>query len=77
MTIERRDEMEPSASMGDVADTEAEVSPFMTVREAAEIADVDPRTMAKLCEQGTIRAARFGKQWRINREAFMTYAGLD
>ena len=52
-------------------------SPFMNPKEAAAIADVTEQTITRLCNQGVINSVRFGRQWRINRKAFMAYAGLE
>ena len=45
----------------------------MTPSECGAIAGVSPRTISRMCKRGELKAAKFGKLWRINREAFMQY----
>lgn len=49
---------------------------MITPREAASIAGVSTRTITRLCEKGSIRAAKLGSSWRINRAAFLQCLGL-
>lgn len=44
--------------------------------EAAEILNVCPRTVARMCERGEIKAVKVRSLWRINREALLEFAGL-
>ena len=40
---------------------------LLTIHEAAELLKVTPSTMTKWCREGTVRAYKFSKVWRISR----------
>jgi excisionase family DNA binding protein len=41
---------------------------LLTCRDAAEICQVTPRTIAKWCREGILTAQKVGKSWRIPRK---------
>ena len=49
---------------------------FLDANETAEILRVHPRTVARMCERGELRAVKVRSLWRINREALFELAGL-
>lgn len=49
---------------------------LLDAKQAAQIAGVTPRSISKLCTQGTIKAVKVLSVWRINRDAFYEYLGL-
>lgn len=50
---------------------------LFTVREAASLAHVSPRTIARMCELGEVRAVKVRSMWRINRADLMRVLGLN
>jgi excisionase family DNA binding protein len=50
-------------------------NPLLT-EEAAVVARRSVPTMKRLCQNGTVRAVKFGGIWNINRDALLRYAGL-
>lgn len=44
--------------------------------EAAPIAHLSERTIVRLCANGTIKAVKLGKSWRINKPAFLQLFGI-
>ena len=48
---------------------------LMKPSEAARLANCSTRTITRLCSQGALDACRFGRSWRLNREAFMRRIG--
>lgn len=47
----------------------------LTPAEAAPIAHLSERTITRLCQDGTIRATKLGRAWRINKAAFLAQLG--
>ena len=47
---------------------------FMTVDQVAEVFQVTPYTVRVWCKAKKIRAAKIGKQWRIQRSAVQAFA---
>lgn len=45
--------------------------PTMSVREASELLDLDPRTVSKAIEEGTIPAMKIGRRILVLREPLM------
>lgn len=45
--------------------------------ECARLADVSPRTITRLCENGTLQAVKIGRVWRIHMPSFLEYLGID
>lgn len=45
----------------------------LTVEEVAVKLRVDPRTVYRMIEQGTLRAVRVGRLWRIPKESLARY----
>lgn len=43
--------------------------------QAANLLGCSPRTIARMCERGMLKACRAGNRWRVNRNALMTYIG--
>lgn len=50
---------------------------MLTCEEAARVLGCSARTIARMCEAGTLRACRAGNRWRVNRDALLTYAGIE
>lgn len=50
---------------------------LIDVRTASAIANVSDRYIRELCEKGVVRAKRLGKAWRIDRDNFLEYLGLN
>lgn len=50
---------------------------LVDARQAATILNVHPRTVARMCEQGKLKAVKVMSVWRINRDALLTFAGLN
>lgn len=44
-----------------------ESPPLLTLREAARLLEVDPRTLARWIRAGDVRAVRLASRWRIAR----------
>ena len=49
---------------------------LIDAKQAAEILQVCPRTIARMCERGEIKAVKVRSLWRINRDALLDFAGL-
>lgn len=49
---------------------------FISPGQACEIANIDLRCMHGLCERGEVRAFKIGRQWRIDRDAFLAKLGI-
>jgi len=45
----------------------------MTTKEAAEILEIAPESVARLVRQGTLRGERFGRSWMIYRSSVEEY----
>ena len=50
---------------------------MLSCDESARILGCSPRTIARMCERGTLKACRAGNRWRINRDALLAYAGIE
>ena len=60
--------------------TDAELAalpPIIGAEEAARVIGCCPRTIMRLCENGTLGHCRAGNRYRINRDALFAYAGLE
>lgn len=53
-----------------------ELPVMMKIEQAAQILNVCPRTVARMCNRGQIKAVKTASTWRINRDALLEYAGL-
>lgn len=51
--------------------------PIIGIEEAARVLGCSGRTIARMCEAGTLRACRAGNRWRVNRDALLAYAGIE
>lgn len=49
---------------------------LLNTKQAAEILNVNVRTVARMCEQGKLKAVKVLSLWRINRDALFEFAGL-
>ena len=55
-----------------------EVEPLMVRPEyAAQLLDVCPRTIQRMCASGQLKAVRVRSSWRINRNELMKFAGIE
>lgn len=50
---------------------------LLDTAQTAEILHVNPRTVARMCEQGKLKAVKVMSLWRINRDALLEFAGLE
>lgn len=50
--------------------------PMITTKQAAEILNVDPRTVMRMCRAGKVRCAKVMSAWRVNRDALLEQFGL-
>ncbi|OUN46763.1 hypothetical protein B5G20_07375 [Collinsella sp. An7] len=44
--------------------------------QTAELLNVSPRTITRLCKKGKIRAVQVGGQWRVNRDELLKQFGI-
>ena len=51
--------------------------PMLDADQAAEILNVHPRTVARMCINGELKAVKVRSLWRINRDALLEFAGLE
>ena len=58
------------------ATQENEPPVFVTPAEAARLVRVSERTVTRLCKDGTLKAVKVRKQWRVNRESLLAYCGI-
>lgn len=49
---------------------------LLTAEEAASILRCTPRNVARLCANGTFRAVKASKGWRINKDDVLKFAKL-
>lgn len=49
---------------------------MLSAKQAARILNCSPRSIARMCEAGKLRAVKVVSMWRVNRDALMEYAGL-
>lgn len=54
-----------------------ELPELLTVKQAAQVLNVAPRTVSKMCEQEKVKAVKVASLWRINRDALYKFAGLE
>ena len=50
---------------------------LLDTKQAAEILNVNVRTVARMCEQGKLKAVKVMSLWRINRDRLLDFAGLN
>ena len=61
----------------DNTDLRATYPDLLSTNQAAEILNVTPRTVTRMCEQGKLKAVRVMSLWRINRDRLLDFAGLN
>ena len=44
--------------------------------EAASLANLSQRTIVRMCTAGSIKASKFGRQWRIPKADFLRQLGV-
>lgn len=59
-----------------IGSTAANYPVLMSARQAAEVLNVTPRTVIKMCDQGKLKAVKVLSVWRINRDELYKFAGL-
>ena len=59
-----------------MSDKFAEMPELLDTKQAAEILNVNVRTVARMCEQGKLKAVKVMSLWRINRDALLKFAGI-
>lgn len=57
--------------------TPEQLPALLDTRQAAEILNVTPRTVTRMCEQGKLKAVRVMSLWRVNRDALLAFAGIE
>ena len=50
---------------------------LLPIEVARHIPQVSGRYLRKLCEDGTIRAVKCGRTWRVNRDSLLRFCGLS
>ena len=53
-----------------------ELPAFLDANQAAAIISASPKFIRDRCQDGTIKATKCGRMWRINRDAFLEQFGL-
>ena len=61
----------------DGATLRATLPELVDPKQAARVLNCHPRTVTRMCEQGKLKAVRVMSLWRINRDALLSFAGLD
>ena len=54
-----------------------ETPKLLTVKQAAELAQVSDKHIRDLCAEGAFKAVKVGELWRINTESYFRYLGLS
>ena len=49
---------------------------LLTVKQAAELAQVSTKHIRDLCHEGAFKASKVGELWRVNTDSFLRYLGL-
>lgn len=54
---------------------------LLTIKQAADVAGVDPQTIRTMCRRGEVRSAKLGDegncQWRVNKADLLHKLALD
>lgn len=66
----------PYGRLHGVATIPADLGLLIDANQAASIASVSPKFIRDRCQDGTIKAVKIGRVWRINRDAFLLQFGL-
>ena len=53
-----------------------ELPVFLDANQAASIVSASPKFIRDRCNDGTIKAVKCGRMWRINRDALLEQFGL-
>ena len=49
---------------------------LLNIETASNIPHISDRQMRKWCEDGTIKAVKMGRVWRVNRDSLREFCGL-
>lgn len=49
---------------------------LLPIETAKGIPGVSDRYIRKLCEDGTVKAVKMGRVWRVNRDSLLEFCGL-
>lgn len=49
---------------------------LLSTAQAANLLQVNPRTITRMCIQGKLKAVKVMSLWRINRDALFEFAGI-
>lgn len=49
---------------------------LLNIEAASNIPQISDRQMRKWCEDGTIKAVKMGRVWRVNRDSLLEFCGL-
>lgn len=49
---------------------------LLNIETASGIPQISDRQMRKWCEDGTIKAVKMGRVWRVNRDSLLEFCGL-
>lgn len=64
-------EQKPSMSLEEMR---AQYPPLMDTKQAAQVLNVTPRMVQKLCKEGDIKAVMVKTLWRVNRDELFAFA---
>ena len=68
--------MTVQTTMALTADGIKGLPPMLDTDQAAEILNVHPRTVVRMCINGELKAVKVRSLWRVNRDALLEFAGL-
>lgn len=49
---------------------------LLNIEVASSIPQISDRQMRKWCEDGTVKAVKMGRVWRVNRDSLLEFCGL-
>lgn len=49
---------------------------LLNIETASSIPQISDRQMRKWCEDGTVKAVKMGRVWRVNRDSLLAFCGL-
>lgn len=58
-------------------DVEEAAAQLISVEDAASVIGLTTRAVAKMCQEGRLRAVKVGRRWRINRAALYRMVGVE
>ena len=76
MTIATATREKPHGRKAGLNEIPANLPMLIDAEQAASIASTSPKFIRDHCQDGTIKAVKCGRVWRINRDAFLEQFGL-